>query len=557
MSLSRSYRKLANEIATRVRRLVFFLPLLFLVWAVAVRADAIVPFVIQAPLYRTNLGVSNLDPLPTNVSILLYDNGGHLAGQRAVQIPGMGFVNLREVVYFIFGYPSDLPFEGFIRLQSNSRIAAFASQIQYANDDPGIIPAMPEGASSFMLPITTSIEPWSSTLAVVNLAAQATVVRISLRDEAGTLLAESERTLEGSSQWISTNIHMELGVQGVRGSLTVRSLNEAPLALICRHTQVFTSQDVFQQPFDLRNAAEVFYLPYRFVKDLHHNWVVLNNPNSEPATVALLPFSPDGIALKDYPFELPAFGSVLIPDSLFLAGQEDRASYGVIRGTSTRPLSGLIIQTNLATRDTIHTNLITTDSPEIVIPSVTESATFSSNVLVSNLGDAATTTEITYRTADGLKPIPVFKTLVPARGSVYLDKIVAGLGAAAGYGPVSLRSIEGQPLAVFSHVMNTENGARGSLNSVDSRLVASKRLGQNLTLRWQYDPAEVVKIQEYRIYRADQSKRNFQRIASVPFDVLEYSLDASEAGDFVISVRAFDGVTESSPSNEVVVQVTP
>lgn len=557
MWLPRSYRKLTDEIATRVGRPVFFLALLVLAWAVPVRADEIVPFVIQDPLYRTNLGVSNLDPLPTNVSILLYDNKGHLAGQRAVQIPGLGFVNLREVVYFIFGYPSDLPFEGFIRLQSTNRIAAFASQIQYANDDPGIIPAMPEGASSFLLPITTSIEPWSSTLAVVNLTAQPTVVTIALRDEAGTLLAESERTLEGSSQWISSNIHMELGVQGVRGSLTVRSLNGAPLAVICRHTQVFTSQDVFQQPFDLRDAAEVFYLPYRFVKDLHHNWVVLNNPNSEPATVALLPFSPDGIALKDFPFELPAFGSALIPDSLFLAGQEDRAPFGVIRGTSTRPLSGLIIQTNLATRDTIHTNLITTYSPEIVIPSVTESATFSSNLLVSNLGDAATSLELRYRTADGLNPVPALKTHIQARGTVYLDKLLAGLGAAAGYGPLTLRSIEGQPLAVFSHVMNTANGARGSLNSVDSRLLTSKQLGQSLTLRWQYDPAEVVKIQEYRIYRADRAKRNFQRIASVPFDVLEYTLDASEAGNFVISVRAFDGVTESSPSNEVVVQVTP
>lgn len=536
---------------------VFFFVLLALVWAFPVRADEVVPFVIQDSLYRTNLGISNLDPLPADVSILLYDNSGRLAAQGVVQIPGLGFVNLRAVVPFIFGYPSDLPFEGSVRLQTTKRIAAFASQIQNANNDPGIIPAMAGDASSFLLPITTSIEPWSSTLAVVNLAAQATVVKITLRDETGGLLAETERNLEGSSQWISTRIHTELGVQGVRGSLTVRSLDAAPLAVICRHTQTLTGQDVFQQPFDLRNAAKVFYLPYRFVKDLHHSWIVLNNPDSEPATVTLRPFSPDGIALNDYSLQLPALGSALVADSLFLAGQEDRPPYGIIRGTSNRPLSGLMIQTNLATRDTIHTNLVTAYSPEILIPSVTETATFSSNLLVSNLGDAATWIEITHRTVDGLKPVPVFKTLLPARGSVYLDKVLAGVGVVSGYGPLALRSIDGQPLAAFSHVMNTETGARGALNSVDSRPATSKRLGQRLTLRWQYDPAEVLKIQEYRIYRANRAARNFQLLASVPSNVLEHTLNATEPGDFIISVRAFNGVKESNPSNEVLVQVKP
>ena len=216
-----------------------------------------------------------------------------------------------------------------------------------------------------------------------------------------------------------------------------------------------------------------------------------------------------------------------------------------------------MIQTNFATRDTIHTNLVTAYSPEILIPSVTETATFSSNLLMSNLGDAATWIEITHRTVDGLKPVPAFKTLLPARGSVYMDKVLAGVGVASGYGPLALRSTDAQPLAAFSHVMNTENGARGALNSVDSRPATSKRLGQRLTLRWQYDPAEVLKIQEYRIYRANPAARNFQLIASVPFNVLEHTLDATETGDFIIAVRAFNGVKESSPSNEVFLQVKP
>src|SRR5262245_24040298 len=93
-------------------------------------SDELIPFVVQNSLYRTNLGLSNLDPLPADVSILVYDDSGRLAGQGLVQVPGLGFINLTEIVYFIFGHPSDLPFEGYVRLQSTQRIVAFASQIQ-------------------------------------------------------------------------------------------------------------------------------------------------------------------------------------------------------------------------------------------------------------------------------------------------------------------------------------------------------------------------------------------------------------------------------------------
>jgi len=147
--------------------------LLTLIGTSRAQSDETIPFVVQDALYRTNLAISN------------------------IEIPALGIINLKEVVSFAFGYPRDTSFEGFVRLRSTARIAAFASQIRNANGDPGIIPAMSEDASQFLLPITTSIEPWSSTLAVVNLAARGTTVKVSLRSESGSLLAEIERSLEG------------------------------------------------------------------------------------------------------------------------------------------------------------------------------------------------------------------------------------------------------------------------------------------------------------------------------------------------------------------------
>jgi hypothetical protein len=138
-----------------------------------------------------------------------------------------------------------------------------------------------------------------------------------------------------------------------------------------------------------------------------------------------------------------------------------------------------------------------------------------------------------------------------------LDKVLASLRVQAGYGPLALRSIGGEPLAAFSHVMNTENGARGSLDWTDLRPSVSKRLGERVTLHWQYDSAEARKILEYRIYRADRAARNFRMIDRVPPNVLEHTLDARDTGTFVLAVRAFDGARESLSSNEVLLEVKP
>ena len=95
------------------------------------------------------------------------------------------------------------------------------------------------------------------------------------------------------------------------------------------------------------------------------------------------------------------------------------------------------------------------------------------------------------------------------------------------------------------------------MNLVDVRPTTSKRLGERITLQWQYPQAEIPKMQEYRIYRAHRAERNFETVASVPANVLEYSMEMLQPGDFVLSVRAFDGVNESNPSNEVLVHVKP
>ena len=90
----------------------------------------------------------------------------------------------------------------------------------------------------------------------------------------------------------------------------------------------------------------MFYLPYWFARTCVPVLWFLNNPNDQPASAALQVFSPEGTLLSSYSIQIPALGSTIVPYSSLLAGQESPAPYGMISGTSSLPLSGLVIQSD-------------------------------------------------------------------------------------------------------------------------------------------------------------------------------------------------------------------
>jgi len=514
-----------------------------------------VGFVVKSPLYRTNLGINNLGADAADVRILLQDNIGQLVAQGTLQVAGLGFVNVSDVVSFLAGRPFEIEFEGFVRIESSANIAAFAAQILNETNDPGFIASVREGVTDVLLPVTTSIDPWRSSLAIVNLAGTPTTVRLALFEASGNLVAAMERVLEPNSQWTTLDVHAELGLQGVRGHLEVQSLDAKPLAVVCRHSHVHTRQSVFQQPCDLKKASRVFYLPYSSAAGLQRNWVVLSNPGGEAATVNLLSLAASGIPIGEASRVLPAHGSVQFAESELFAVAPD--SQGLIRGSSSTIVCGMAMNADLSSGDTIHTSAITEFSPELLIPSATRLGAFSSSLLLANLGEMVSPVQLLSRKPDGSQAGTSVTAAIPAGGTVQIDKVLPLLGISEGYGPLEVRSGNGQPIAAFSQVANISGSARGLLNVLDIRPVARKRRGEFFTLRWRYHPLEIPRIREYRIYLADKASRVYRQVASVPPVELQFSMQAGEIGEFVVLVKAFDGTLESAPSNEVLLEVRP
>jgi hypothetical protein len=273
--------------------------------------------------------------------------------------------------------------------------------------------------------------------------------------------------------------------------------------------------------------------------------------------VLLRSYSSQGTLIAEIPTTVPGSGSLLLSERELFAEALEAASHGLIRGTSDLPLCGLLMAADLTTGDTVHSNVTVELSPEVLIPSVTQVPPFVSSLLLSNIGEKQSMIEIRARGSEGTLAVPPSRVPVPASGTVLLDNVLPALGSTAGYGPLQIRSLQGQPITASSQVIAPLTVARGSLNALDARPMAFKRRGQPLTLRWAYDPNEMPRILEYRIYRASPANRNFELMVTVPPARLHFSVSTLETGDFVFLVKAFDGRLESDPSNEVLLRVAP
>ncbi|MCI0628206.1 MAG: CHRD domain-containing protein [Acidobacteria bacterium] len=85
-----------------------------------------------------------------------------------------------------------------------------------------------------------------------------------------------------------------------------------------------------------------------------------------------------------------------------------------------------------------------------------------SSLVVSNEGRAAATVDVLARDPGGAVAGQLTGVSIPAGGFFYRADILAALGIPSGYGPLEIRSTNGQPVSALSVVMNASNN-RGAV----------------------------------------------------------------------------------------------
>ena len=84
--------------------------------------------------YRTNLGLNAVRPGSTNVMISLYSETGVWAGSMSTTLPANGLVQTDGIVQRLRNSPTVT--RGYLRIESNQPIIAWASKIDNGTDDP-------------------------------------------------------------------------------------------------------------------------------------------------------------------------------------------------------------------------------------------------------------------------------------------------------------------------------------------------------------------------------------------------------------------------------------
>jgi hypothetical protein len=191
--------------------------------------------VVDSSEVRTNLGINNVTDLAATVTIRLFDNTGTQLASTSVSVAPRGLTQVNGVVRQLLGLEDVANLEGYIRLESNQPIFAWASQIDNVTNDPGFAVSKWQGATRLLVQSTANVGSFKSSLVVVNMGSADAVVDLISRDVAGSIKGESRGVLIRARGFFSSaNILETLGVTSSFGPVEIISTNGQPVMATSR-----------------------------------------------------------------------------------------------------------------------------------------------------------------------------------------------------------------------------------------------------------------------------------------------------------------------------------
>jgi hypothetical protein len=135
---------------------------------------------------------------------------------------------------------------GYIRITSNQPVLGFGSVIDNSSDDPGLALSSSTGATRLIIPSSTNVNQFRSTVTVVNLSGDtAASVHITSRDPAGSVLAQKDVTIPPNGLYLEEDILSSLGLSNRFGPLEIQCLNNLPLSAVSRVYSIFDNTSGF------------------------------------------------------------------------------------------------------------------------------------------------------------------------------------------------------------------------------------------------------------------------------------------------------------------------
>jgi hypothetical protein len=215
-------------------------------------SSGVVPISQDSAAFRTNLGINNLGATPADVQVNLYNPGGVLLGTTTVNVPAGGLRQLDNVNRTLTGTSGVSDTLGFIRLTSSQPLLGYSTLINNVGDDPGLATNVVSGATRLLIPSSTNVNHFRSTLAVINLANSSAPIRLIVRNTSGDIQVQSDGVvIPPNGIYNVDDILTSLGLVNSYGPIEIQSLNELPLAAVSRVYSIIDNTSGFfaAQPY--------------------------------------------------------------------------------------------------------------------------------------------------------------------------------------------------------------------------------------------------------------------------------------------------------------------
>jgi IPT/TIG domain len=419
-----------------------------------------IPFVVDNPEFRTNLGINNLAAQEATVQLLLADNNGLLLASKTATVPAHGMRQINHVIRELEEATDVTGREAYLLLDSPQPIGAWASQVDNLSLDPSLELGRSEtqAASRVLLPSSVASNRFQTSLIVVNTSERAGQVAIRARDGQGSLqVVIGRQPIEAKGYIFFENFYEAVGLSNVFGPIELEGLGGIQIQAIERIYSPERTSGYFEG-IDLAEAATTVVLPFSIDTEEFRTNLGVNNLGAAAASVKVSLIGKEGQMLGT-PAEItvPPQGMTQINNinQVLLRRQEVTNEEGTLRLESDQPILAWSSQIDNQTQDPSLVVGKTSRSSRLLIPSTTSTGSFRSTLAVVNLSELATTVELTARGNDGAIQAALMQ-FIPGRGLLTFDDIRASLNLEDTFGPLELRSLDDKLLLAVSRVASTQ-----------------------------------------------------------------------------------------------------
>src|SRR5262249_6702857 len=427
-----------------------------------------IPYVVDSIFFRSNLGINNPSPSGANIQISTLDSNGLLVGSLAsVSVSPNGYLQMDNVLRTLQNSTTLTGLEGSLVLESDQPIRAFVSQIDNQSGDPSILDGIREGASQLILQSAANTGPFRSTLLLLNLSSNQTIVSITARDrDTGQAVGVPVQSLAiAANGYVSfDNILQTLSVPDSYGPVEIHSTNGAALAAVSQVSGVNARTSGFFSAQAQDSGSQSQIIPFVIDTDAFRTNLGLNNLSSNSANVQVSMIGMDGTILASTaaPFQLASLGMLQVNNIVrFLINGSSSSTItnqqGYLRITSDQPIKAFATQIDNASQDPSIEDSTAGGGSDLLLESSANS-NFQSSLVIVNPNDSAVTLTVISRQgeATGNGNVTGSRSINIAPGGYFASSnILQDLGATSAFGPVEVLSTSGSPLIAVSRVYST------------------------------------------------------------------------------------------------------